>query len=188
MTYPELLIRAVECAAEWHEGQTRKHPTRRIPYIVHPMSVAILLLREGCDDETIAAGLLHDVIEDCGVTTDELAKNMTPRIAELVSWVTEPPKSDPWAARKKAYRDRLVTAPREALLVAAADHVCNLRSLADAARVGSDVWSLFRSDRAARIAHEHAVLDILKERLDSPLVEELESALSDVEGPSAPRV
>lgn len=181
MTYPTILMHAVQLAAQWHEGQLRKHPTERIPYITHPVSVALLLQQQGCDEETVAAGLLHDVIEDCGVTLEELASKTSPRIADLVSWVTEPIKSTPWSVRKEAYRERLSGAPHEALMVAAADHVCNLHSLVDAAEVSAEIWQLFKSDRNERIAHEHLVLEILEQRLDPPLVMEFKRALADVE-------
>jgi len=182
MTFSPLLISVTEQAAMWHQGQLRKHPTMQIPYIVHPVTVAFMLQREGCDDEIVCAGLLHDVIEDCGVTLEELAQKTTPRIAELVSWVTEPPKTThTWEQRKLAYRERLAQAPVEALVIACADHVANLYGSLEAAKVNANVWKLFHANHDERMVHERAVLHLIRQRLDSPLVADYERLLQDVE-------
>ena len=82
----DLLRRAFTYAKEKHEGQFRLSGE---PYIVHPLAVATILTELEMDDETIAAGLLHDVIEDCGVTRDHLAAEFGPEIADLVDGVTK---------------------------------------------------------------------------------------------------
>ncbi len=182
MTFSPLLISAIELASMWHEGQMRKHPTMRIPYIVHPVTVSFLLQREEYDDEVVCAGLLHDVIEDCDVTKEELAEKLSPRIADLVSWVTELPKEQySWSERKTAYRERLAQAPLEALAIACADHVANLHSSLEAARVNSNVWKLFHANHDERLQHEKAVLHIIGQRLESPLVADYARLLQDVE-------
>lgn len=58
-------------------------------YIDHPLNVAYILSEVGSDVETICAGILHDVIDDCGITKEELEKEFTPTIAELVDGVTK---------------------------------------------------------------------------------------------------
>lgn len=181
MTYPQLLTRALELAARWHEGQVRKHPSEQTPYIAHPASVGLLLMRAGADDETIAAGFLHDVIEDCGVTKDEIAVSMTPRVAALVGWVTELPKKTPWTERKLAYREHLRGAPPEALMIAAADHIHNLHSILETVQTSEDVWSLFHADKQTKIAHEREVYEIIRSRLSSPLVDLFASVLTEIE-------
>ena len=177
--YSPLVMRALELAAEWHLGQFRKHPSEQIPYIAHPAGVGMLLQKAGCDDETVAAGILHDAIEDCGVTEEELAVAMTPRVAELVAWVSEPPKTVPWAERKAAYREKLAKAPAEALRIAAADHAYNLRGILTIAETSVDVWKLFNADREQKIANEQEVLRIVS-RTASPLVDAFADALRDV--------
>jgi len=181
MTYPHLIMRAFELASRWHLGQTRKHPSEQIPYIAHPAGVGLLLSRAGADDETVAAGILHDVIEDCGVTKEELAVATSPRVAELVSWVSEPPKSIDWPERKRAYREQLAAAPQEALLIAAADHVHNLQSILTTVQTSEDVWSQFHVKKDAKIAHELAVYEIIAAKVRSPLVALYASALKEVE-------
>lgn len=67
--------RALRFAVQAHGSQTRKGTA--VPYITHPVGVALLLARTGASDDVIAAGLLHDTAEDCGVTLEELAKELS---------------------------------------------------------------------------------------------------------------
>ncbi len=175
--YPEIVMRALELAATWHANQLRKHPVEKIPYIVHPAGVAILLERCGADDETIAAGVLHDVLEDCDVTIEELARATTVRVAKLVAETTEEKGLD-WETRKSKHRARLPEISREGLLILAADHVHNLHALVGLLKLSSDTWSMFHSGRDQRIAHEELVFAHLKHRLGRhPLVLEFEKIL-----------
>lgn len=68
-----LIEKAYHVARDAHEGQTRKSGE---PYIVHPLCVAIIFSGAGAfDKETIAAGLLHDVLEDTVMTADETRRS-----------------------------------------------------------------------------------------------------------------
>ncbi len=179
--YPELVFRSLELAAQWHMGQWRKHPDEKIPYIAHPAGVGLLLARHGYDDEVVSAGILHDVIEDCGVTKEDLAEATTPRVADLVAWVSEPPKTVDVEERKAQYREQLADAPVDALAIKACDCIANLGSLLRASQATDEVWALFHQGREAKLAHEHAVLDIVTRRLDGPLAEMHQSILEHVE-------
>ncbi len=172
------MVRAMDLAARWHDGQFRKHPIERTPYVAHPASVGLVLLHLGYDEEVVAAGILHDVIEDCDVTFDDVAAATSFRVAELVDWVSER-KDLAWPQRKELYCQRLEQAPEGALAICAADHVYNLRSIVDALQTHRDAWSWFNAPREAKIAHEQVVLEILKSRLDSPLISWYEEALYD---------
>jgi len=85
-TDADLLRRAYAYAADKHAGQTRRSGE---PYITHPLAVAEILTDLEMNDATLAAGLLHDVVEDCGVSRDELAKEFGDEIADLVDGVTK---------------------------------------------------------------------------------------------------
>ena len=81
------LIRdAYEFADLCHEGQLRKSGE---PYIAHPLEIALFLTELRLDEQTIAASLLHDVVEDCDVSLDELSSRFGPEIAKLVDGVTK---------------------------------------------------------------------------------------------------
>ena len=82
----ELLRRAYCFATEKHAGQMRRSGE---PYITHPVAVATILTELEMDDDTLAAGLLHDVIEDCAVTRDEIAGLFGDDVADLVDGVTK---------------------------------------------------------------------------------------------------
>jgi len=81
-----LLERAFEFASEKHSEQKRKTGE---PYINHPIAVAGILAELGMDDVTIAAGFLHDVVEDCGVTYEEMQERFGSDVAQLVEGVTK---------------------------------------------------------------------------------------------------
>ena len=81
-----MIEKAYKVAAEAHKDQKRKSGE---PYIIHPLCVAIILADLEMDKETIAAGLLHDVVEDTVMTLDELTKEFGPEVAFLVDGVTK---------------------------------------------------------------------------------------------------
>lgn len=115
--YPHLDLRPIVDAYRFarylHDGQKRLTGD---PYIVHPVDVAYRIARAGAGRALIASGLLHDVIEDCGVTYFDLANLFGRRVAELVCKVTKPKYvSSTWVfadeprfyLRKDKYTDEL---------------------------------------------------------------------------------
>ena len=82
----DLITRAYECALKNHEGQFRKSAE---PYIIHAIQVAYILSQLRAGPTTIAAGLLHDVVEDCGVSSEGVAKMFNEEVATLVEAVTK---------------------------------------------------------------------------------------------------
>ena len=82
----ELISRAYDIAEEMHRGQLRKSGE---PYLIHPMAVAEILAEFGMDEETIVAGLLHDVIEDTPYTTEEMTRDFGEEVNLLVEGVTK---------------------------------------------------------------------------------------------------
>ena len=81
-----LIEKAYHLATKAHENQVRKSGE---PYIIHPLCVAIILADLEMDKETIAAGLLHDVIEDTIMTEEELRGQFGDDVALLVDGVTK---------------------------------------------------------------------------------------------------
>ena len=77
---------AYELARSKHEGQYRKTGEA---YIIHPLNVALILTEIYADYETISAGLLHDVLEDCDCTHEEMEEIMGPTITRIVEGVTK---------------------------------------------------------------------------------------------------
>ena len=80
-----MIEKAYQVAAEAHKDQKRKSGE---PYIIHPLCVGIILADLEMDKETIAAGLLHDVVEDTVMTYDEIKEEFGEEVAQLVDGVT----------------------------------------------------------------------------------------------------
>ena len=147
MFLTERIDRAIERATVLHGEQKRK--ISGVPYIVHPYAVAFLLAHFIDDEDVIIAGLLHDVLEDVpGYTEEMLREEFGERVAAIVAEVTEDfsieekenhaLRKDSWRGRKEQYLENLKNDSREALLVAAADKVHNMRSLLDGHRQGGE--------------------------------------------------
>lgn len=82
----ELISKAYKKAEQMHEGQLRKSGE---PYLIHPVAVSKILAELGMDEQTIVAGLLHDVVEDTPYTKEDLAKEFGEEIMQLVDGVTK---------------------------------------------------------------------------------------------------
>lgn len=113
-----------------HAGQTRKYTGD--PYIIHPQAVCDLVATVTSDPEVLAAALLHDTVEDTGVTLMEIRALFGPRVAILVDALTDVSKGHPGrrAERKALDREHLVGAPAEAQTIKCADLIDNTPSIA----------------------------------------------------------
>src|SRR3954463_10177143 len=85
-TSTAMISQAYDLAAAAHEGQHRKSGE---PYIHHPLAVARIVADLGLDDVTVAAALLHDAVEDTGLSLDDLESDFGPDVAAIVDGVTK---------------------------------------------------------------------------------------------------
>lgn len=177
-----LLKRALDHAAVWHRDQRRKYPGADVPYVSHLAGVAVILARHGFDDEVVAAGALHDSIEDAGVTRAEIAELFGERVAELVVHVTETDKSLPWEDRKRLYLEHFAKKPWEAQAITLADKIDNFQSIVVCSRHHGDPWALFKRGRDAQIARFEALLALTRPLPPHALITEFERALGEVRG------
>jgi GTP diphosphokinase / guanosine-3',5'-bis(diphosphate) 3'-diphosphatase len=126
----DLLRRAYAVADHWHAGQTRKSGA---PYVTHPLAVAILLAEIGMDTTTLVAALLHDTVEDTGLTIGEVKAEFGAEVAVLVDGVTKLDGSR-WGdhAEAETFKKMIVAASIDlrVLVIKLADRVHNLRTLA----------------------------------------------------------
>lgn len=136
---------AIEFATLKHAKQKRKGT--EIPYIVHPMEVMQILTENGCGEDLIVAGILHDTLEDTDTNPVEIKEKFGERVLELVQSESED-KSKTWIERKNATINHLATAPDDEAVCCLADKLSNLRSIYyDRSRVGEKVWERFRESK-----------------------------------------
>ena len=155
------LERALRWAAQGHEGQVRKGSP--VPYIEHPMAVAMILDRAGFPEEVVIAGLLHDLVEDTEITIDEVRSRFGEAVAEAVAGCTEVKRDAngekrPWADRKRDYLEALKSAPTAVKAVTLADKLHNLACIALDLDDGRPVWSTFHARRTDVLAYYRAAL------------------------------
>ncbi len=131
-----LILRAAHYAQQAHHGQTREGTGD--PYIVHPGRVASRVSRlDEATEEMVAAAWLHDVVEDCGVTRDEIASLFGIGVCDIVIGMTNLKKDCGLSnrLRRKSDLDRIVAATRPVKLVKFCDRIDNVRD-SDRASVG----------------------------------------------------
>ena len=139
-----LIADAYHFAVRSHDGQMRMSGD---PYIAHPLEIALYLTELRLDEQTIAASLLHDVVEDCDVPLDELSRRFGPEIAKLVDGVTKLTRldsrihdplnaiangaDDPDSLYAESLRKMLVSMAEDirVVLIKLADRMHNMRTL-----------------------------------------------------------
>src|SRR6202012_3039332 len=121
-----LLQRGYDVAEQCHRGQLRKSGD---PYITHPLAVASILAELGMDTTTLVAALLHDTVEDCGISLREIEADFGPEVAHLVDGVTKLDKVKfGKAAEAETIRNMVVAMARDprVLVIKLADRLHNM--------------------------------------------------------------
>lgn len=180
-----LIDLAIEVATRAHENQVRKGTN--VPYITHPFAVALILSQAGCSDEVIVAGILHDTIEDTSITLDDIRETFGERIASIVMGCSEHDKSLPWEERKEHTIEFLKTAPLEVRIVACADKLHNVRTIASEYRkIGDEVWDRFRRGREKQEWYYREISETLSKNSDNQsnafLFQKLKNEVADLFG------
>jgi len=174
--YSDRINHALAFAAKHHDRQVRKGT--RLPYLTHPANVAIILARYDQDTDTVVAGILHDVIEDCvreAFTRETLEQRIGDKfgtgVLDTVLTVTYRLIDDDGVElshddRREDYLTRLAGANDSARWVCAADKLHNASSiLADLRRTidPDTVWNRFSGGKDATIRWYRSVYDRLKD-------------------------
>jgi GTP diphosphokinase / guanosine-3',5'-bis(diphosphate) 3'-diphosphatase len=128
----ELIADAYNAAHAAHRDQTRKSGE---PFVYHPLATADVLAELRLDPTTISAALLHDVLEDTGVTKEELSERFGDEVAEIVDGVTKLkrlPSGNLEEAQAESLRKMIVAMSRDVrvIIIKLADRLHNMRTLA----------------------------------------------------------
>lgn len=182
----KIIDRAYQLALKSHEEQKRLSGS---PYISHPVAVACILVELGMDTESVAAGLLHDVVEDTPVNLEQIKKDFGPEIANLTDGVTKLGKI-PYSSREQQQAENLrkmlmaMSEDIRVIIIKLADRLHNMRT--------SEFWAPQKQrDKAlenmevyAPIAHRLGIRAVKEELedlslrcLDPVAYEEIESNL-----------
>ncbi|HEY3133851.1 MAG TPA: HD domain-containing protein [Gemmatimonadaceae bacterium] len=193
--YSDVINHALAFAAKHHDRQVRKGT--KLPYLTHPANVAIILTRYGRDNDTVVAGILHDVIEDCvrdGYSREMLEQRIGDKfggkVMDTVLAVTYRRQDDDGVEfspeeRRADYLERLAAANESARWVCAADNIHNASSILSDLRRTVDpesVWARFGGGRAATAAwfrQVHERLDQLG--FDAAIMGELDKVSAELE-------
>ena len=193
--YSDRINHALAFAAKHHDRQVRKGT--RLPYLTHPANVAIILTRYGCDEPTVVAGILHDVVADCvreSYTTEMLEQRVGDKfgkdVLSVVLAVTYRRVDDDGVElaqdeQRDDYLQRLSNANDAALWVCAADKLHNASTILSDLRRTIDpgtVWGRFNSGRDGTVNWFRRVYDRLSEvGFAGPIMLELESVVEALE-------
>lgn len=166
----ELVSEAIAFAVKAHDGMRRKKSD--LPYILHPMEAAVIVGTMTEDQNMIAAAALHDVVEDAGITIDEVEERFGKRVRELVGSETEDkradlPPSDTWRIRKEESLKVLEsTEDIDVLMVWMGDKLANMRSIyRDFKREGDAMWQRFNQKDKSEQAWYYRSIATLTERI-----------------------
>ena len=128
----------------------------------------MLLADRGADDEVVAAGLLHDVLEDTSVTQDELQREFGARITDLVAHLSEDASIEPYAERKAHLREQVADGGPDAATVFLADKLARLQALE---QTGAQL-------EPQKLEHYRATLELLSRTYPgAPFIPEVARAL-----------
>ena len=166
----ELASEAIAFAVKAHDGMRRKKSES--PYILHPMEAAVIVGTMTDDQNLIAAAALHDVVEDAGITLEEIKEKFGQRVWELVRSETEDkrenlPPAQTWRIRKEESLDVLKNTDDIAvLMVWLGDKLANMRSIYRDFKVeGNAMWQRFNQKDPAEQAWYYRSIATLTERL-----------------------
>ena len=164
----ELVSEAIAFAVKAHDGMRRKKSSA--PYILHPMEAAVIVGTMTDDQNLIAAAALHDVVEDAGITIEEIEERFGKRVRELVQSETEDkrdhlPPAETWRIRKEESLEVLKnTEDLGVLMVWLGDKLANMRTIyRDWKEEGDAIWQRFhQSDPAVQAWYYTTIAELTK--------------------------
>lgn len=173
-----LIEKAFRFAELKHRGHTRKGED--VPYLTHLVTVAVRLAQLGFSEEVIAAGLVHDAVEDTEATLEEVRAELGDAVADLVAVVTYDDALS-WEDKRVAYAEAVRNAPEGAKAISIIDKIHNAESiLVSYAQEGAKVWDKFTKGKEVKIAFEESMLKVFEDSWEHPLIDEYRSLIEQL--------
>ena len=170
----DLVSEAIAFSTNAHDGMRRRKS--KAPYILHPMEVAAIVGTMTDDQQVIAAALLHDVVEDAGITIDEIGEKFGDRVMKLVASETENkredlPPEETWRIRKEESLEMLKNSDDIAVaMMWLGDKLSNIRAIyRDYMVEGNAVWEKFHQSDVSVQAWYYRSIMKYTERLSDTL-------------------
>ncbi len=180
MIYTPKIQKAIDFAIWVHREQKRKG--KGTPYIVHPLGVGLILARAGVGEDVIAAGILHDTIEDSHghVQRQDIEREFGEHVAQLVNDVTEQDKRLPWEERKRLALEHVTKMSQDSLLVKSADVLHNMSDLvSDLEKEGDSVFERFNAPKEKQFERYTNLVNALETAWpENPLLLDLRESLN----------
>lgn len=184
--------KAIKLASEKHVGQVRQGDG--LPYIVHLFEIAWILSNYSNDENVIAAGLIHSVVENVDdYSLVDIKNDFGELIMAMVFDVSEDKDAGgelkgqaSWEERKRKYLQHMETMSQEAMLICAADKIVNLLTISDSLKIsGKELWDKMGIESGKLFWFYGEVLKLLQKRSYSKISEELAATLKKVQNETA---
>lgn len=172
--------KAIHFAVDAHAGTERRN--KGYPYIIHcfeAMSIAATMTN---DKDILAAAVLHDTIEDTGVTLEDLRREFGDKVAYIVD-VDTVSSDNGWIEEKKLAMDKIRNATRDAKIAALGDKLSNMRGIARDFKVkGDELWDMFHAPggKPDHIWHYQGLKEALNELEDTEAYKEFARLVDEV--------
>ena len=181
----ELVSEAIVFAVKAHDGMRRKKSES--PYVLHPLEAAVIVGSMSDDQNLIAAAALHDVVEDAGITMDEIEQRFGKRVRQLVECETENkredlPPEETWRVRKEETLEILRNAEDPAvLMVWLGDKLANMRAIYRDWKVEGDaMWQRFHQSDPSVQGWYYTTIAELTKKLEHTAAWAEYKALTDI--------
>ena len=165
-----LYERALKIAIAAHDGQKRKHDGSA--YVAHPIMVSRIIEEAGFSEVSVAAGLVHDVLEDTTVTEQALREKLGDEVVNIVVAVSEVQHLE-WEERKEEYVERVVAGGEPVWVVSVADKIHNADDFIEFyAAAGPHAWTVFNRGKEKKIWFEEKLYTELSALWQHTLLDE----------------
>ena len=184
----DIVSEAIVFSTKAHDGMRRRK--NDVPYILHPMEVGVIISTMTSNQEVIAAGILHDVVEDAGISIEEIGEKFGGRVMELVASETENtreelPPEETWQIRKEESLEKLrETNDIDILILWIGDKLSNIRAIyRDFLVEGDNVWNKFhQSDVKVQAWYYRSILKYTERLSHTPEWNEYKTLVEKIFG------